>query len=329
MVISPRSLSPSGSSSPSPTKRSASSTSVSSGSASGSIISGSSGGFEDGPPEARLAEVLLVGAGLPSSAMAALAPHRGRELALAHLQRPSMPIFFASLSWSRVRPPGRCPSACRRAGPRMSSTEVRERWRDSPGARPLLVDRARGDLLGPLLRAAGLLLAPLTCSYWRARFVPFLTPHGGMGPPAWLQTSPMDTRARRRNPRSALLPQKAHPRSASVARVYLARIPDPGASLDEGLPGLAGRRAEVLPILGGRLRLGLVVLDRHDGVAVAAHGRGCRRTCPRPAPARSPPPGSPRSRLAGRSRRLESSDRTRRARPSARRLGPMPGVAGA
>src|SRR5688500_5276323 len=62
----------------------------------------------------------------------------------------------------------------------MSLVEVRERCRDSPRrARSLLTVRAAISSA----RSSG---APcsrwlfLMCSYWRARFVPFLTPRGGI-----------------------------------------------------------------------------------------------------------------------------------------------------
>src|SRR5436190_23033029 len=65
----------------------------------------------------------------------------------------------------------------------MSRTEVRDRWRDSPArARSLLTVRAAissaRDSERPCRRSDS-----LTCSYWRARFVPFFTPRGGMDSP--------------------------------------------------------------------------------------------------------------------------------------------------
>src|SRR3954452_5760289 len=62
----------------------------------------------------------------------------------------------------------------------MSCVDVRERWRDSPlRARSLLTVRAAiSSARSSDLPCSSWL--SLTCSYWRARFVPFLTPRGGI-----------------------------------------------------------------------------------------------------------------------------------------------------
>src|SRR3954468_13974850 len=62
----------------------------------------------------------------------------------------------------------------------MSCVEVRERVRDSPRrARSLLTVRAAISSARLSERPCCFSLC-LTCSYWRARFVPFLTPRGGI-----------------------------------------------------------------------------------------------------------------------------------------------------
>src|SRR5687767_9959284 len=63
----------------------------------------------------------------------------------------------------------------------MSRVDVRERCRDSPErARSLFTVRAAISSARSSERPCSLALC-LTCSYWRARLVPFLIPRGGMG----------------------------------------------------------------------------------------------------------------------------------------------------
>src|SRR5436305_668958 len=63
----------------------------------------------------------------------------------------------------------------------MSCVEVRDRERDSPErARSLLTVRAAISSARPSLVPRSRWLS-LTCSYCRARFVPFFTPRGGIG----------------------------------------------------------------------------------------------------------------------------------------------------
>jgi hypothetical protein len=65
----------------------------------------------------------------------------------------------------------------------MSLVEVREEPRDSPErARSLLTVRAAISSALPVLAPRSSWLS-LTCSYWRPRFVPGLTPRGGIAPP--------------------------------------------------------------------------------------------------------------------------------------------------
>src|SRR3954452_10644863 len=62
----------------------------------------------------------------------------------------------------------------------MSCVEVRERVRDSPlRARSLFTVRAAISSARSSERPCSSWLS-LMCSYWRARFVPFLTPAGGI-----------------------------------------------------------------------------------------------------------------------------------------------------
>src|SRR5919204_1919817 len=101
--------------------------------------------------------------------------------------RPLTLYFLASLySCSRVRPlgprlPERCPPRWLGDLPRV---EVRDRWRDSPErARSFCTVRAA---ISSALRPPRARWLRLMCSYCRARFVPFLTPRGGIAVSSFL-----------------------------------------------------------------------------------------------------------------------------------------------
>src|SRR5215211_4400597 len=65
----------------------------------------------------------------------------------------------------------------------MSCVEVLERWRDSPlRARSFCTVRAAISVARRSDRPCCRWLF-LTCSYWRARLLPFFTPRGGIGSP--------------------------------------------------------------------------------------------------------------------------------------------------
>ena len=59
-------------------------------------------------------------------------------------------------------------------------TDSREPVLDSPARARALVHRARRDLFGAALVDPRSSWLSLMCSYWRARFVPFFTPRGGI-----------------------------------------------------------------------------------------------------------------------------------------------------
>src|SRR5437899_2478411 len=116
----------------------------------------------------------------------------------------------------------------------MSRVELLERVRDSPErARSLLTVRAAiaSALLSDAPRS---LTLPLTCSYWRALFVPFLTPRGGMAHLLSSLASTIDTRYDHRDIRRHRAPaNRSGGRAADRGRGPPAARLDPADRLRE------------------------------------------------------------------------------------------------
>src|SRR5204863_9271019 len=72
----------------------------------------------------------------------------------------------------------------------MSRVELRERWRDSPERARSFCTVLAAISLARRAERPWLLWLRFTCSYWRARFVPFLIPRGGIWSYLLISVSP-------------------------------------------------------------------------------------------------------------------------------------------
>ena len=122
-----------------------------------------------------------------------LAVDRGEELPLVHPRAALdvQPLRLVVELLLRLAL-GSCERLCRPGGSTNVAVGLRDAVRDSPErARSLLT--VRGDLLGAVLETPRSFALSLMCSYWRARFVPFLTPRGGIKPPLLACLAPTAT----------------------------------------------------------------------------------------------------------------------------------------